>query len=298
MLADTINTRIIVLDLYNVFMDNQGQIISNKSLKKRDDSTDLEQIVLEKDIFSNIFEKDIRRIYIYKKAEMLAKAIHLITPAFKDSKVLKDRIQKISVDIVDAAILPPAHARETLARELLALISLLRMAKTGGMLSEMNADIIVREAHALVQEASSYEEPKVSLEETPTLATLARLALKKGGEVSEYVPKETKEQRTDSYKRHITYKGHTESKEKRSRREAILSILKSKGPSYIKDISTIIRDVSEKTIQRELQALVLEGTVSKIGERRWTTYTYIGDMGTKVVAAEPHYTVDLEESLG
>ena len=57
-----------------------------------------------------------------------------------------------------------------------------------------------------------------------------------------------------------------------SRREAILSILKAKGPSYIKDISTVIRDVSEKTIQRELQALVERGTITRAGERRWTTY--------------------------
>jgi DNA-binding transcriptional ArsR family regulator len=57
-----------------------------------------------------------------------------------------------------------------------------------------------------------------------------------------------------------------------ARRDAILSILGSKGPSYIKDISTLVRDVSEKTIQRELGALVQEGKVTRTGERRWTTY--------------------------
>jgi DeoR/GlpR family transcriptional regulator of sugar metabolism len=57
-----------------------------------------------------------------------------------------------------------------------------------------------------------------------------------------------------------------------SRRDAILSILSTKGPSYIKDISLVIREVSEKTIQRELAQLVLDGQVTKAGERRWTTY--------------------------
>jgi hypothetical protein len=35
----------------------------------------------------------------------------------------------------------------------------------------------------------------------------------------------------------------------------------------------VVRGVSEKTIQRELSLLVLEGTVRKQGERRWTTYS-------------------------
>ena len=36
--------------------------------------------------------------------------------------------------------------------------------------------------------------------------------------------------------------------------------------------------MSEKTIQRELQTLVLEGKVSKTGERRWTTYVLVEDV--------------------
>jgi predicted ArsR family transcriptional regulator len=59
------------------------------------------------------------------------------------------------------------------------------------------------------------------------------------------------------------------------RQEAVLAVLRTKGPSYIKDISTVIRDVSEKTIQRELQALVTAGLISRTGERRWTQYALL-----------------------
>jgi DeoR/GlpR family transcriptional regulator of sugar metabolism len=52
-------------------------------------------------------------------------------------------------------------------------------------------------------------------------------------------------------------------------------MIKEKGTVYIKDISTILRDVSEKTIQRELQKLVLEGKIAKKGSRRWTEYSFI-----------------------
>src|SRR3990167_10275321 len=92
-----------------------------------------EDFVLEKSIFNNIFEKDIRRIFIYKKAERLAKAIHLITPAFAESVSLRNRIDAIAIGLVDAAILPSGTARTALSRELLALSSVLSIARTGGL---------------------------------------------------------------------------------------------------------------------------------------------------------------------
>jgi DNA-binding transcriptional ArsR family regulator len=52
-----------------------------------------------------------------------------------------------------------------------------------------------------------------------------------------------------------------------------MSVIQSKGKVSIKDISTLIRGVSEKTIQRELAALIEAGIVEKQGERRWSTYS-------------------------
>src|SRR3989338_6251672 len=116
-----------------------------------------EDFVLEKDIFANIFEKDIRRVFIYKKTKRLAKAIHLIAPAFASSMSLRNRIDMLAIALVDAAILPPAAARTALSRELLALSSILAMSRTGGLLSPMNAEIIAHEAHILLQEIAAYE---------------------------------------------------------------------------------------------------------------------------------------------
>lgn len=256
-------------------MDNQGHIIKNKSLKNRDEESNFDNIVLEKSIFSNIFEKDIQRVYLYKKSEMIAKAIHLISPAFKESKTLKDRLHRISVEIVDAALLTPSAGKEVLARELLALVSLLKMAKTSSLLSGMNADIITREAHTLLQELAAYTEPKVALEESPSLAVL-----QKESRVQSYQTRSRSikiDNVSDTRVLHENigqpYIGQKTYKKDQSRRETILSVLRSKGPSYIKDISILFKDVSEKTIQRELQNLVFEGVVSKTGERRWTVYT-------------------------
>ena len=216
-----------------------------------------EDFVLEKSIFNNVFEKDIRRVFIYKKAERLAKAIHLITPAFAESVSLRNRIDLIAIGLVDSAILPSGSARTALSRELLALSSVLSIARTGGLLSQMNAEIIAHEAHLLLQEVAGYEEPRLFLDEAPTLSKISKLQISN--------QKETKQ--ISKIARSLD-KGHI-----KDRRNAIMSVIRDKKRASIKDISTLIRGVSEKTIQRELTALITEGVVSKEGERRWSTYS-------------------------
>lgn len=247
-------------------MDSNGQLVNKTSLRKGEDVSKIEHLVLDKVIFSNVFEKDIRRVYIYKKAERIAKAIHLVGPAFKDIKALRERIQKLAIDLVDASTLPPASSKEALSRELLTLQSVLSMARAAGVLSPMNTEIIQREAHHLLQEIAGYEEPRLSLEETPTLSALSKAApasLKR--ELTMSVPVVNKGQNSIGHK-----------KDKGGRRESILSLLRGKGAVDIKELSLLIRDVSEKTVQRELQALVDEGRVERTGERRWTRYALVG----------------------
>ena len=232
-------------------------------------SASIDDFVLDKGIFSNIFGKDIRRVYIYKKSERLAKAIHLVGPAFTSSPALRNRIDAIAVGLVDAAVLPPIRAREALSRELLALSSVLAIAQSGGLLSAMNAELIAREAHVLLSEIATYEEPRLFLDDAPSLATLLRTAGSTTGAVAVRLERsfEPKMPVKDT-------KGQSTVPAPRSnRRDTILSVLSDKGPSYIKDISTVLRDVSEKTIQRELASLVAEGSVLKTGERRWSQYS-------------------------
>jgi hypothetical protein len=57
------------------------------------------------------------------------------------------------------------------------------------------------------------------------------------------------------------------------RRDSIMNLLQDKPELSIKDITTVITDCSEKTIQRELVAMVNEGILKKEGERRWSKYS-------------------------
>ncbi len=53
----------------------------------------------------------------------------------------------------------------------------------------------------------------------------------------------------------------------------IKTVLEAKPESTIKDIAEVITDVSEKTIQRELNSLIEKGQVIRQGERRWSKYS-------------------------
>ncbi len=238
-----------------------------------------EDFVLEKSIFNNVFEKDIRRVFIYKKTERLAKALHLVTPAFAGSVSLRNRIDQIAIGLIDAAVQSPLVARATLSRDLLALSSILSIARTGGLLSPMNTEIIAHEAHILLQEIASYEEPRLLIDETVTLSEIAKstarnesVAVRKSSSV---VPRRPTAPSSSIDKGHLKDIRDVSDSNIKDRREAILSVMKNKASASIKDISTLIRDVSEKTIQRELTALIGAGIVVKQGERRWSTYSLI-----------------------
>ncbi|MEK7148242.1 MAG: hypothetical protein AAB758_03000, partial [Patescibacteria group bacterium] len=60
---------------------------------------------------------------------------------------------------------------------------------------------------------------------------------------------------------------------KNSRQSVIIGLLKRKKEIMIKDVSPLISGCSEKTIQRELLAMVSGGILRKIGEKRWSKYS-------------------------
>jgi hypothetical protein len=240
------------------------------SAQQNGKNTRREDFVLEKSIFSNVFKKDIRRVYIYKKAERIAKALNLIAPAFNKNVTLRERLDSSALAIIDAAMLEVYEVRTQLPRELLALSSMLSMARMSGVLSPMNAEIITQEAHALLEEVTGYEDTTLVMEEMPTISVLAKNTATKGKDLSQRPMPVRKE--------NVLNKGQVKDTEKQTegnkdRKTLILGIIQSKGRASIKDISTVVRGVSEKTIQRELLSLVGSGIVTKAGERRWSTYS-------------------------
>lgn len=71
-----------------------------------------------------------------------------------------------------------------------------------------------------------------------------------------------------------SYEGHKSAKHrKEARKRAIFEVLNLQPVAMIKDFSAVIKDCSEKTVQRELLGLVGAGLLKKDGERRWSRYS-------------------------
>jgi len=60
---------------------------------------------------------------------------------------------------------------------------------------------------------------------------------------------------------------------KDKRQQTIIALVKKHRILTIKGFTGVIKGCSEKTIQRELLALVANGVLKKEGERRWSTYS-------------------------
>ncbi len=244
--------------------ETNGHLSTHTSVAYGKDRRSEDDVVLNKAIFNKVFERDIRKVFLYKKIERITKALHLVSPAFETSPTLRERLLGTEITLLEASVAPLVSARTALSRELLILLSLLSLAETSGLLSRMNVSLISREIEDILKEIANYEEPQITLDETDSLAQLAKSVVRTDRPRTLEKPVRSSE---DAPRRDI--KDNDSSK----RRDTILSVIRSKGSVSIKDISTVLRDVSEKTVQRELISLISAGVVAKKGERRWSTYS-------------------------
>jgi hypothetical protein len=63
--------------------------------------------------------------------------------------------------------------------------------------------------------------------------------------------------------------------QKMDRINKIISFIKDKKDVSVKDISSVVEGVADKTIQRDLQYLIDKGHIKKTGKRRWARYVYL-----------------------
>ncbi|MFZ2763461.1 MAG: hypothetical protein WAX80_00250 [Minisyncoccia bacterium] len=139
------------------------------------------------------------------------------------------------------------------------------MAKNAGLVSETNYNILIGELSKLVEEA----EKPLDLRFLREINTVER-ALPQP-QKTEYI----KDNTTDSkiIEKPVLKEFGAVSVKKNSRQSIIIGILKRKKEVMIKDVSPLISGCSEKTIQRELSAMVQSGVLRKTGEKRWSRYS-------------------------
>lgn len=88
-----------------------------------------------------------------------------------------------------------------------------------------------------------------------------------------YVKPKTSESLNSALKKYESPKSTLNKKdEKKARRLHVLELLSKTELRTIRDISKHFTDCSEKTIQRELNDLVDEKFIVRVGDKRWSTY--------------------------
>jgi len=202
--------------------------------------------------------------YVFKKTEKIVCAVFYIvhtdlkdkdnTVLIKDTEVTALEILCLASESLRKDLAEAEEVSETLVFDLLALESKLRALHAAQMLQTEHLNVFISEIDALVRSARSFKHKKntpVLLARRSVKASQKSPAQKKKQTTSKTVSKETKEQRT----------------------EKILNVLKKNPGASIKDIQAVVTDTSDKTIQRELNALIRDGVVKREGSKRWSKYT-------------------------
>lgn len=201
------------------------------------------------------------------KSHKIASAVYLITGFFNDLEPLKWKLRSLSADLVSNQ----EKDKVNILRDLGALFS---VAKSANLISEANYEILSREVTRFQETLENPLDKELFREVAPVERTLPPTSIPQ--EVKDKTIQETQrgELLTDlnskTFKEFGAWSRPTV--KKNSRQSVIIGLLKRKKEIMIKDVSPLISGCSEKTIQRELSAMVTAGILRKIGEKRWSRY--------------------------
>ncbi len=235
-------------------------------------------------------------IYIFKKTEKITSALYLVSGLLKDDEPIKWELRDRGIDLLSSSFnascsLPGDKNAiiQSLFTAALETLSLLNVARISNLISEMNHRLLVREIDNVVgllrdRLAQNAENAGYVLSEsffkTPDLfATGFRTGNDGNNRKTGSYPRASGQFGGQNPSGNLSndggaIQGHVSTQEKKTQRqELILAALKNQSNLTIKDFSKVIKDCSEKTIQRELIDLVARGVVKKEGERRWSRYS-------------------------
>lgn len=232
--------------------------------------------------------------FIEKKTNQISTAVYLVSDIMSDKNPLKDSLRAVAIDLIkDIYILPTLSSFEKFFHieyvegRLAETLSLLQIAVYSGEISEENHAILEKETLFLkvVLKRSRQERWQGALAQYKDDEVEGRGAFdfgnlfdeKKDGPIGQKNTGKEVSSLKDISKPIKDNLKDISINDKTDRKNAIISIIKKKGEAGIKDILPHIPDCSEKTVQRDLQSLVLKGLLLKKGEKRWATYTIKDD---------------------
>lgn len=206
--------------------------------------------------------------YIFKKTERIVSVVFYITNTLGEEDRYKSHIEDIEHaarhvhDAVLQSLEARAHTAEDVVRgtahALITLESKLRIAQVAGLIAPAVLQVFTSEIDAVLRGMNRYMDTShdgFMLGETAAESSAS----------STPAPQRPRTQ--------TPLGGEVAAVQKQSRQARIQTVLEAKGEATIKDIAEVITDVSEKTIQRELNTMIDKNIVKRQGERRWSKYS-------------------------
>ncbi len=239
------------------------------------------------------------------KAEKLSTALYMVTDSLENDEPLKFEIRKLALDFIETtkilahiSSIERGFAIDDSLFVLDHITSLIKLAGSVSLISTMNSAILIseftkiRELLVLEKErvfslrpdglknrqftlSEDILGPELTKEISDTFLNSGDTA---SGDMS-FIKKDMSFKNSPLNKNPLTQISKTTGEHKfdiavkKTRRDTILKIIKDKKEVMIKDITNVISDCSEKTIQRELTSLVSLGVLKKMGNKRWSRYS-------------------------
>lgn len=187
------------------------------------------------------------------KGQKIVAALYLVSNHLSDNDPLKRELRTVALSL--------HNEQSQLHTAVQRLVNLLKTASIAKVIHEQNVAILLKELTLFVHLYGDHH----------TVSDLfsAPFSYQLKTEKTQYKTNFINDSETE--KPQLALKNDTKNK----RQEQILSFINVRKSAVIKDISAQFPEVSEKTIQRELSALVDTGKITKRGSKRWSMYMAI-----------------------
>lgn len=234
------------------------------------------------------FDKDASFVFAYKKTEKLASAVYMVTNLFPENEPIRLTLRKKVSELLSFTLLYKDVKASSLTSyvyeaqsKVLEIVSLLEVSMLGGLVSNMNFSLLKSEFLNLTDVFNAGLSAHKESSQELISSNFFHVEESQNQVVSNFHNKNTNssDMSLNSFKPSYSQLKdgpaiQVRDEFKRSNRQnVILNLIKKKKEVTIKDIAVIIKDCSEKTIQRELISFMNAGVLKRVGERRWSKYS-------------------------
>ena len=246
-------------------------------MNEKDTFVSIKRLSSDEGYYASVFKK------IEKITSVLSYIVSHINKTQKDSVHAK-RVQDKSLIVHDTALESLTLTHEDagtglveLQHRLVSLESTLRVAQAAGVMSDDVLQLVVEQIDSVQRYINNHytKNNGYSLDIAATALPPVSGGSNPSGQSNstKKPPPAARRKRVQIPAGDISSDAYLVYSQMTDRAERIKTVLEAKPQATIKDIAEVITDVSEKTIQRELNSLIEKGQVVREGERRWSKYS-------------------------